>query len=101
MEEFVKVAITSDITPGSAQTVDANGTEVALFNNEGKYYAINNTCLHKEGPLGEGELDGEIITCPWHKWEYDITNGQCKTHPNSSVSCYEVKVEGQDILVKI
>ena len=101
MGDFMKAALVSDIAPGKSQIIEVSETKVALFNQDGNFYAINNSCIHKQGPLGEGELEGDIVTCPLHGWKYDITSGQCTTNPNAKVTCYEVKVDGQDILVKL
>ena len=99
MASFVKVAQKTDIPAGSGKTVDVNGTSVALFNVDGTFYAINDTCLHRGGPLGEGELDGKIAICPWHGWRWDVTNGVNQLNPAVSVKTYEVKVEGEDVSV--
>ena len=64
MPTFVKVASTSDLKPGTAMSVTANGREIALYNVNGKLYATDNTCLHQGGPLGEGMLEGEVVSCP-------------------------------------
>ena len=73
--DFVKVASTLDLKPGSAMAVDVKGKTVALFNVAGKICAIDNTCLHQGGPLAEGTLAGDIVTCPWHQWEYNVCTG--------------------------
>jgi len=99
MAEFEKVAKVSDIGPGEAKVVQAAGHDVALFNADGKFYAIDNVCKHQGGPLGEGMLQGTEVTCPWHGWTYDVTNGQCTMNPGVSVACLKVKVEGDDVHV--
>ena len=99
MADFVKVCKTSDIPSGSGRTVDLNGKPVAVFNVEGAFYAISDTCIHRGGPLGEGELDGKTVICPWHGWRYDITNGVNEMNPSVSVQKFQVKVEGEDLLV--
>jgi nitrite reductase (NADH) small subunit len=101
MEDFIKVALVTDLTPGKGHIFELNDLKVALFNLDGKFYAINNTCCHRGGPLGDGEVEGEVVTCPLHSWKYDVTNGQCTTNPSAKVASYEVKVDGQDVLVKI
>ena len=53
-----------------------DGKVIALANVGGKLYAINNVCLHRGGPLGEGELGGQVVTCPWHGWQYDVYDRQ-------------------------
>ena len=87
--------------PGENKIVNVNGTDVALFNVEGEFFAINNTCLHRGGPLGEGFLEGDVVTCPWHGWRYNVRTGNNVTMPNAHVASYKVKVEGDDILVDI
>ena len=100
MGDFVKAAGVSDIKNDCGAAVDLQGKSVAIFNSQGKFYAIDNMCKHRGGPLGEGSLDGNVVTCPWHGWQFDITNGQCLTNPSAQALCsYPVKVEGNDILV--
>ncbi len=99
MANFVKVCKTSDIPTGSGKTVEVNGKAVAVFNVDGNFYAIDNTCLHRGGPLGEGELDGKIVTCPWHGWRYDVATGANEMNPSIAVEKYQVKVEGEDVVV--
>jgi len=99
MADFVKVCKTSDIPGGTGKTVEVNGKPVALFNVDGKFYAINNTCLHRGGPLGEGALEGKVVICPWHGWRYDVTTGANEMNPSVTVEKYQVKVEGDSILV--
>jgi nitrite reductase (NADH) small subunit len=96
----VKVATRSEIAPGTAKTVEVNGKQVALFNVGGQLYAIDNTCLHRGGPLGEGEIDGKIVTCPWHGWEYDVTTGATLDDPAKKVACFKVQFSGDDVLIE-
>ena len=100
MATFVKVAEVSDLPPGTGRCVEAGGKQLALFNVDGAFYAIDNTCLHRGGPLGEGELEGPIVTCPWHGWQYDVTTGVNTMDDSQRVARYEVKVEGGAVLVE-
>jgi len=101
MEEFVSVGKTEDVMSGSGFVAEVNGQSVAVFNVEGSYYAIDNTCLHRGGPLGEGELEGEVVTCPWHGWEYNVKTGACINNPSVCVKSYPVLVEGSELKVKL
>jgi nitrite reductase (NADH) small subunit len=96
----IKVASRADIPAGTGKVVEAGGKQIALFNVEGKFYAIDNTCKHRGGPLGEGELDGTSVVCPWHGWEYDVTTGKNLDDENVRVGCYAVKLEGDDIIIE-
>ncbi|MEM3085912.1 MAG: Rieske 2Fe-2S domain-containing protein [Halobacteria archaeon] len=101
MAEFRRVAAVSEIPPGKGKTVAVGAKKIALFNVEGKFYAIDNACLHRGGPLGEGECGGKVVTCPWHGWEWDVTTGANTANPSVKVATYPVKVQGQEIQVQI
>ena len=96
---MLKVAKVSDIPAGTGKTVQVNGKQIALFNCDGKFYAMDNTCAHRGGPLGEGTLTGTTVMCPWHGWEYDVTTGVCQLDPAITLQKFDVKVEGDDVLV--
>ena len=100
MGNFVCAARVSEIPVGQGKTVEVDGKQIALFNCDGTFYAIDNTCKHRGGPLGEGELDGTMVTCPWHGWTYDVTTGVCADESDCAVDKFEVTVEGDDVLVK-
>ena len=100
MSEFVPVAKVADLKPGEGKTVMVGDREVALFNVSGKFHAIVNTCPHRGGPLGEGSLDGAIVTCPWHGWRFDVTTGVSPVVATAKVEKLECVVEGDDVKVK-
>jgi nitrite reductase (NADH) small subunit len=100
MPEFIKVANLSDLGKGACKTVEASGKEIALFNVDGVIYALDNTCLHMGGPLGEGTLEGQTVTCPWHGWQYDVSTGQ-NLGSDLRVATYPVQVDGNDIKVAV
>ncbi len=99
MATFERVAKIQDVPAGSAKVVVVAGQPVALYNVGGTFYATTNTCLHRGGPLGDGELKDTTITCPWHRWEYDVRTGQNVVNPAARLKTYEVRVEGDDVLV--
>lgn len=101
MAEYVKVTNLSELPEGSAKAIEVNGKTLALFNVSGTVYATDNTCLHQGGPLGEGFLEGEVITCPWHMWEYDVRTGENLEDHSLKVAIYPVKVENGDVLVAL
>ena len=96
-----KVAKTSEIPAGSGKVIEVGGKTIAVSNCDGTFYATDNTCLHRGGPLGEGALSGKTVTCPWHGWEYDVSTGACQMDASLKVQTFDVKVEGDDILVSI
>src|SRR3972149_1107217 len=101
MPEFVKVADVSEVGPGSVKQVTANGKTIALCNVGGRFYALDNQCVHRGGPLSEGYLDGENLECPWHAWQYDVKTGAVTMNPSAKVPTYEVKIEGSAVFVAI
>ncbi len=101
MAQFVRVASTRDVPAGGGITVEVGGKPVALFNCDGTFYAIDDTCPHQGGPLGEGEVAGTIVTCPWHEWRYDVRTGVNTDDGACKVQAYTVKVEGDDVLIAV
>ena len=96
-----KIAEKAELNPGQCKIVEVEGKTLAVFNVDGTFYATDNTCLHRGGPLVEGELDGTIVTCPWHWWRYDVTSGTNVNNPTVKVACFPVKVEGSAVFVEI
>ena len=101
MSQFVKVAQTLLVPEGAGTCVDVQGKKIAIFKVDGKFYALDNSCGHRGGPLSEGSLDGNAVACPWHGFVFDVTTGNCATNPALQQSTYKIKVEGSDLLVEI
>lgn len=103
MADFVKVANRSDLPPGEGMVVELKGNRIALFNINGEFYAIDNTCPHRGGPLGEGYCDPTNMTvqCPWHGWTFNVQTGVSPVNPSARVESFEVKVEGDEIQVAL
>ena len=97
----VKVAKMTDVPVGQGLVVQAGDRNLALFNVGGRYYAIDNTCAHRGGPLGEGDLDGAVVACPWHGWRWDVTSGANANNPAVKVDCFAVTVEQGEIFVEL
>lgn len=98
----VKIAKIGEVKDGHGKVIHISGKILALFNVNGEFFVIDNTCLHKGGPLGEGELDGSVVTCPLHGWRYDVTTGRC-TFPatNLEVISYKVNIKDEDIFIEV
>lgn len=102
MAEFVKVAKSSDIAPGEGKMVQVKGQNIALFNVDGSFYAIDNACTHQGGPLSEGILEGTTVTCPWHRAKFDVTAGTNLTPPAyAPVKGYSIRVVGTDLEIEL
>ena len=102
MAGFAKIAKSDDIQPGQARMFEVGGKRIALFNVDGLFHAIDDTCTHRGGPLSEGELNGKEVTCPWHGAVFDVTTGQVLRPPaTKGISSYRIRVEGEDVEVEI
>ena len=109
------IAQIGEIPEGDRRIVQIDGREIGVFNVRGQYYALPNVCAHQFGPVCKGRIsgtliataetqwklqwtnEGEIVTCPWHALEYNITTGQCLALPNRRLRTYTVKVEDDQI----
>lgn len=101
MSEFVTVATTDDIPPGTGKTVEVQGVWIALFNVNGSFFAIDNCCPHAGGPLGEGCLSGMIVECPWHGWKFNVQTGERLGNTNFAVACCPVRLEGGQVQIAL
>lgn len=99
MPEFIKVAKISDLAPGEKMLVEYDDEDVGLFNLDGQFYAISDVCTHDDGPLVDGELDGDCIICPRHGARFNIKNGKQTMPAFSPVPLFDVKIKGDDIFI--
>jgi nitrite reductase/ring-hydroxylating ferredoxin subunit len=93
------VARVEDVPPGSARVVTAGERELALFNVEGTFYTTQSDCLHMGGPLGHGELEGCVLSCPWHGWQYDVRTGENEFDRALKLETFETVVEDGEVKV--
>ena len=102
MPKTVKIAQTGDLSPGEGKVFEAEGQTIALFNVDGTFYAVENTCTHVGGSLGEGALVGDQVTCPLHGAQFNVASGKALGPPaGSDVKCFVVTVEGSDVLIEL
>jgi nitrite reductase/ring-hydroxylating ferredoxin subunit len=102
MGNLVKVASVADVPNGKGIGVEAGGERIALFQVDGVFYAIGDTCPHRGGPLSGGVLDGTTVTCPWHGAEFDVCTGKNLCPPGARpVVAYPVKVEDGQVLIEL
>lgn len=100
---YLKVCSTAELPNNSQKIVSLGNKKIALFHFNNKISAIANACLHKAGPLGLGAVaakyEGLYVTCPWHGWEYNIETGSAPPGFPDQQAVYEVKIDGEDILL--
>jgi nitrite reductase/ring-hydroxylating ferredoxin subunit len=103
MGEFIRVAKTSDLPSGQGMVVEVAGHPIALFNVNGEYFALDNVCPHRGGPVGEGFVDCQNMTvqCPWHGWTFSLSSGLSPINPFAKLERFNVKVEGEEIQISL
>ena len=97
----VKVARAADVPVGQGRVVQAGARSLALWNVDGAYHVIDNTCPHRGGPMGDGDLDGRLAICPWHGWRWDVTTGANANNPAVKIACFPTRVVDGDVYVEL
>lgn len=116
------IAHVNDVKERGRIVAELDGREIAIFHHENEFYAYLNWCIHQGGPCAEGRLtgtttasfdretatvetrwerEGEILNCPWHGWEYDLTNGECLSRSEMVLPSYPVHIEDDHVVVSI
>jgi nitrite reductase (NADH) small subunit/3-phenylpropionate/trans-cinnamate dioxygenase ferredoxin subunit len=95
------VARVDEIPPGTGKTVEVQGVRIALFNVAGSFYAVDNTCPHAGGPLGEGVFTGNVVECPWHGWKFDVCLGQRLGNADFTIASCLVRIEDNQIQIAL
>jgi nitrite reductase/ring-hydroxylating ferredoxin subunit len=101
MAEWVEIAKVADCPPGTALEVVAGDRIVAVFNVDGTFSALDGVCPHQGGPLGQGLLNGCIVTCPWHGWQFDVRSGQSQLSASIAQTRIDVRVDGGAIFAHL
>lgn len=101
MPRNLRVCSVSELPPGQARLVADGARQIGVFNTGGAYHAIDNLCPHRQSPLHEGDLEGFLVTCLAHGWQFDVRTGLCDTVPGRDLGTYPVRVEGDGIVVTV
>lgn len=110
MKKCVRACSVDEVPPGSAKMIRVEGRPIAIFNLNGDFYATDDNCPHEGGPLSEGFIDGENVTCPWHGATFDILSGKTLEPPagekmgppvDRGVACYRVRIVGARVEIEI
>ena len=115
MSKYI-VGTVAEIPPGARKVLEVAGRSIGVFNIHGEFFALRNSCPHQGGPLCSGRLSGfiladrpgeytysrrgEILRCPWHGWEFDLTTGKCLTD-RRKLHRYPVNIDGNTIYVTL
>ena len=101
MTKRVKVADLASLPPGTGNISSGQGDPIATFNVGGRFYAIDGSCPHRGGPLGDGVLEGSEVVCPLHGWRFDVTTGECVGRPGTRLQCYSAHIEGDGVWIEL
>jgi nitrite reductase/ring-hydroxylating ferredoxin subunit len=99
---YIKLTTESELPPaGAVREFPCGDKTICVANVNGTISAMDNVCLHRGGPLGQGIIEGNKVVCPWHGWQWDPKTGQSAQDPNAKLAVYPVKIEGGDVMVEI
>ena len=101
MDGFIEVADVADVPIGRVKKYLVGERVIALSHTAEGFFATDNTCPHRGGPLDEGDLMGNEIVCPWHLWGFDVASGVCTGNPEISIRTHETRVEGERVMVRL
>jgi nitrite reductase (NADH) small subunit len=87
--------------PGQAKELACGGKMICVANVNGTISAMDNVCLHRGGPLGQGAIEGDKVVCPWHLWEWDPKTGEAAHNPAAKVAVYPIQIENGDVMVEL
>ena len=102
MSDYVKLTTASELpAEGEAKEFNVGDKIICVANVNGAISAMDNVCLHRGGPLGEGTIEDGKVVCPWHGWAWDPKTGEAAHNPNAKIAVYPVKVEDGDVLIEL
>lgn len=101
MASWVRVASVAEVPSGTAKEIHAADRIVALFNLQGEFFALDGICPHQGGPLGDGELEGCTLTCPWHGWQFNVRDGKSLLNPGIEQDSFPVRVDGNEVFLYV
>jgi len=99
---LIRLASDSELPPpGQAKEFACGDKVICVANVNGTISAMDNICLHRGGPLGQGTIEGDKVVCPWHGWEWDPKTGQATQNRNARIAVYPIKVENRDVMIEV
>ena len=98
---LIRVGPIESLPPGAVTEVDTDSTSYAVCNVEGTFHCFDGTCPHAGGPLGQGNLNGNLLVCPWHGWEFDCNTGVNDFDEDVRLEKFPVVVQGDEILIDV
>ncbi len=100
MSTKTRVCTVAELPIGQSKRAEINEREIALFHTDDGFFALDNTCPHKGGPLAEGTLHEGKVTCPWHQWHFELKTGVCTNIPGQKVNTYKITIENDELFIE-
>lgn len=97
MPEKTKLLAVTELPVGAKRCLETPSGAIALFHTETGFHAIANKCPHRAGPLSDGLLDGDTVSCPWHQWKFRLSDGACANIPGATVPHYALEIIDGDV----
>ncbi len=101
MPRHLRVCAAAELAPGQSRLFVDEPFRVAVFNVGGSLFAIDDACPHRQGPLHQGDLEGFLVACPLHGWQFDVRTGACATLSDRDVAAYAARVEGDSVWITL
>jgi nitrite reductase (NADH) small subunit len=102
MSELVKLTTQSELpSEGEAKEFTCAGKTICVANVNGTFYAMDNVCLHRGGPLGQGVIEGTKVVCPWHGWEWDPKTGEAAHNPKARLAVYGLDIQDGEVMIRL
>lgn len=101
MPQSVLVGKPADLPPGESTVVTAGKRIIAVFNQNGQFFAIDDCCPHAGASLAGGHVEGGVVTCPWHAWRFRLSDGAWADNPKVKTACYPVTVTADEVRVEV
>lgn len=101
MDQWIRLIETGKVALGASVCVESGGKNFGVFHLESGFHVIDNRCPHKGAPLHEGFVQNGVVVCPWHQWEFQLSDGQCLSLPNQAVTCYKTEIKENALWVEI
>ena len=99
---LIKLTTQSELpAPNQAKEFRCGDKEICIANINGNYSAMDNVCLHRGGPLGQGMIENGKVVCPWHGWAWDPKTGEAVHNASAKIAVYPLKIENDDMLIEI
>jgi nitrite reductase (NADH) small subunit/3-phenylpropionate/trans-cinnamate dioxygenase ferredoxin subunit len=101
MPQRIHVGKVGEVAVGNSKVVTVGRKDIAVFNDAGSYFAIDDCCPHAGASLAGGHVEEGIVTCPWHAWRFRLDNGAWADNPRVKTGCYETVIDGDNLYISI